>query len=114
MLKKWEELSMDFSLTEAMDFAKKNGFEFYFDWESCRTEEGFYRITGCIEFCIKRGRIFADMADSIWMETPTPELAVASAFAKGVHAKKPNVMLAYNLSPSFNWNAHGMKDSDLG
>lgn len=108
MLKKWDELSMNMSLYEAKEFAQKNGFDFYFDWESCRTEEGFYRIKGCIEFCIKRGRVFADLADCLWMETPTPDLSVANNFAKGVHAQKPNAMLSYNLSPSFNWNAHGM------
>ena len=85
--------------------AKKHKFEFYFDWDSCRTDEGYYRIEGSIMYGIKRGLEFADYADVLWMETPTPDLAVAKEFADGIHAIKPHVMLSYNLSPSFNWDA---------
>ena len=30
------------SLPEAKDFAKSLGFDFYFDWETPRTAEGYY------------------------------------------------------------------------
>src|SRR3989338_6367445 len=40
------------------------------------------------------------------METSTPDLAQAKAFAEGIHAKFPRKMLAYNCSPSFNWKKH--------
>lgn len=93
--------------------ARKNGFEFYFDWETCRTEEGYYRVEGSVAYCIKRGLIFSDYADMLWMETPTPDLQVAKEFADGVHALKPHVLLAYNLSPSFNWDAQKMTEDDL-
>ena len=96
-----------------MKMAQKHKFEFYFDWESCRTEEGYYRIEGCIAYCVKRGLIFADYADMLWMETPTPDLAVAKEFADAIHEQKPHVMLSYNLSPSFNWDAQKMTDEDL-
>lgn len=57
-----------------MEMARKHKFEFYFDWEGCRTEEGYYRIEGSIAYCVKRGLLFADYADMLWMETPTPDL----------------------------------------
>lgn len=62
---------------------------------------------------MKRGLIFSDYADLLWMETPTPDLQVAKEFADGIHDKKPHVMLSYNLSPSFNWDAQKMTEEDL-
>ena len=73
------------SLAQALEMATKHKFEFYFDWEGCRTEEGYYRIEGSISYCIQRGLLFADFADMLWMETPTPDLQVAKEFAVGVH-----------------------------
>jgi hypothetical protein len=32
----------------------------------------------------------------------------ARAFAEAIHAVYPDKMLAYNLSPSFNWDSTGM------
>ena len=85
LLKLWDNHCLHMSLAEAQDMARKNGFDFYFDWEGCRTEEGYYRIEGSVAYCIKRGLCFADFADMLWMETPTPELGVAKEFADGIH-----------------------------
>lgn len=68
-----------------------------------RTGEGFYYVKNGLEQCINRGLAYAPYADLIWMETGKPDLAEAAAFAKGIHAKFPGKMLAYNCSPSFNW-----------
>jgi isocitrate lyase len=68
-----------------MKFAKQNGFEFYFNWDDCRTEEGYYRVEGSVIYCIKRGLLFSNYADMLWMETPTPDIAVAKEFADGIH-----------------------------
>lgn len=38
------------------------------------------------------------------METAKPILEEAREFAHGVHEAFPHQMLAYNLSPSFNWD----------
>ncbi len=76
------------------------------DQEFCtgeRTPEGYSRITGGLEMAIARGLAFAPHADLIWMETSTPDLAEARAFAEGIHREFPDQMLAYNCSPSFNW-----------
>lgn len=43
------------------------------------------------------------ITDLVWMESKTPDYQQAKQFADGVHAVWPNQMLAYNLSPSFNW-----------
>lgn len=69
-----------------------------------RTAEGFHYLcrTG-MERCIARGLAYAPYADLIWMETSTPDLEEAKAFAEGIHAKFPGKPLAYNCSPSFNW-----------
>jgi len=69
-----------------------------------RTPEGFHYLcrTG-MERCIARGLAYAPYADMLWMETSTPDLEEAKAFAEGIHAKFPGKPLAYNCSPSFNW-----------
>jgi isocitrate lyase len=68
-----------------------------------RSGEGYFRFNGGVDACIVRGRAYAPYADLIWMETSTPDLALARKFADGVHAEFPGKMLAYNCSPSFNW-----------
>ena len=37
----------------------------------------------------------------------------ASEFADAIHAEFPDKMLAYNLSPSFNWDTTGMSDEEM-
>ncbi len=72
-----------------------------------RTPEGFFRLrdgTG-VDHCIKRGIAFAPHADLIWWETSNPNLADASRFAEAVQKAHPGKMMAYNCSPSFNWEA---------
>merc|ERR1711862_849975 len=92
-------------------FGKPNSI--YFDWELCRAREGYYRIKSGIEYCIQRARAYAPHADLIWMETAVPSISEASKFSKGVLSYYPHQMLAYNLSPSFNWDASGMNDQQL-
>jgi isocitrate lyase len=78
--------------------------DFPFIDRNIRSEEGFYKLTGIpMDRCIARGLAYAPYADMLWMETSTPSLFQAKAFAEGIHAKYPNMMLAYNSSPSFNW-----------
>jgi isocitrate lyase len=47
------------------------------------------------------------------METKTADLADARTFAEAIHASFPDKMLAYNLSPSFNWDTTGMSDDEM-
>lgn len=69
-----------------------------------RTPEGFFEITGGIDMAIARGIAYAPYADLVWCETSTPDLEEAKRFAEGVRKHYPDKMLAYNCSPSFNWN----------
>lgn len=92
-------------------FGTKNSI--YFDWEACRVREGYYRIKPGIDYCIQRARAYAPHADLIWMETAKPGIPDARKFSEGVKKVFPHQMLAYNLSPSFNWDASGMTDEEL-
>lgn len=80
----------------------------YWDWDSPRTREGYYRYQGGTLCAINRAVAFAPYADLLWMETKKPIYAQAKEFAEGVHAAYPGHWLAYNLSPSFNWDAAGL------
>ena len=55
----------------------------------------------------------APFADLLWMETKTADIEDAREFAEAIHAVYPDKMLAYNLSPSFNWDSTGMTDDEM-
>ena len=72
-----------------------------------RTSEGFFRLkdgTG-LDHCIKRGLAFAEHADLLWWETSHPDLDDARRFAEAIQKAHPGKLMAYNCSPSFNWEA---------
>ena len=69
-----------------------------------RTPEGFHRIRQGVEHAIMRGIAYAPYADILWCETSTPSLDEARKFATGIHDVYPGKWLAYNCSPSFNWD----------
>lgn len=71
-----------------------------------RSFEGYYKIKSGIDYAIARACAFAPYCDMLWCETSKPDLVQAKEFAKGVHEKYPGKWLAYNCSPSFNWNKH--------
>merc|ERR1712061_897903 len=103
---KWMKDSRKMSLPEMRKAAAGLGAgDIYFDWDAARSVEGYYRIKGSTEFCIERAIAFAPYADLIWMETGKPILSQATQFATEVRAAMPHQMLAYNLSPSFNWDS---------
>jgi len=70
-----------------------------------RTTEGFYEIKGGTSCAIARGLAYAPYADLLWCETSRPDLKQARQFAEAIQCEYPNMMLAYNCSPSFNWKA---------
>lgn len=114
ILNKWRELSTKCSLEEARKLAESLNFSFYFDWETPRTYEGYYLIEqNNINFSIMRGIEYAKYSDLIWLETSKPNLEEAQKFSRGVHNFHPDQMFAYNLSPSFNWDASGMTDIEI-
>ncbi|NTU62594.1 MAG: isocitrate lyase [Chloroflexi bacterium] len=68
-----------------------------------QTVEGYWTVKGGIEYAIAKACAYAPYADMLWCETARPDIGEARDFAQGVHEKFPNKMLAYNCSPSFNW-----------
>src|SRR5207253_10422044 len=68
-----------------------------------RTPEGFYKMHGGLNAAIARGLSYAPYCDLIWCETSEPNLREAKRFADAIHERCPGKMLAYNCSPSFNW-----------
>ncbi|CAE5968079.1 unnamed protein product [Arabidopsis arenosa] len=93
--------------------AKLGVTDLFWDWDLPRTREGFYRFQGSVAAAVVRGWAFAQIADIIWMETASPDLNECTQFSEGIKSKTPEVMLAYNLSPSFNWDASGMTDQQM-
>ena len=86
------------------------GVDVYWNWDSPRTREGFYRYQGGCHCAVNRAIAYAPHADMIWMESKLPDFKQAEEFADGVHAVWPEQKLAYNLSPSFNWKAAMPRD----
>lgn len=70
-----------------------------------RTPEGFHRIKPGAgkQYAIARSLAYAPYADLLWWETSDPDLKDARDFAEAIHKEFPGKMLAYNCSPSFNW-----------
>lgn len=99
---------------QAREIAERLGLpNLFWDWDLPRTREGFYRFKGSVMAAVVRGWAFANHADIIWMETASPDLIECTTFAEGVKSVQPEIMLAYNLSPSFNWDASGMSDEQM-
>ena len=93
--------------------AKELGVDVVWDAELAQTPEGYYQIQGGIPYAIAKSLAAAPFADLLWMETKTADLADAKEFADAIHAVFPDKMLAYNLSPSFNWDTTGMSDDEM-
>ena len=71
-----------------------------------RTEDGFFSAKPGIEQAIDRSLSYAPYADLLWFETSKPDLSEAERFSKEIHEQFPGKILAYNCSPSFNWQAN--------
>lgn len=109
----WREFAATASLYSAKAKAKELGVDPGWDCELSKTPEGYYQIRGGIPYAIAKSLAAAPFADLLWMETKTADLEDARQFADAIHAKFPDQMLAYNLSPSFNWDTTGMTDEQM-
>ena len=110
---RWKKLGMSVSHEEARARAKSMGIDIFWDWDLPRTPEGFYQITGGRDMAISRGLAMAPFAELVWRETAKPDLADDKVWADAMHAVFPRKMLAYNLSPSWNWDAWGFTDDQI-
>jgi len=109
----WRQFAARASLYAARAKAKELGADPGWDCELAKTPEGYYQIRGGIPYAIAKSLAAAPFADILWMETKTADLADARQFADAIHAEFPDQMLAYNLSPSFNWDTTGMTDEEM-
>lgn len=109
----WRTFAARASLYAARQKAKELGVDPGWDCELAKTPEGYYQIRGGIPYAIAKSLAAAPFADILWMETKTADLADARQFAEAIHAEFPDQMLAYNLSPSFNWDTTGMTDEEM-
>jgi isocitrate lyase len=109
----WRRFVEHASLYEAREKAKELGADAGWDCERVKTPEGYYQIRGGIPYAIAKSLAAAPFADILWMETKTADLDDAREFAHAIHSVYPDKMLAYNLSPSFNWDTTGMSDDEM-
>lgn len=75
-----------------------------------RSHEGFFYVKPGIQQAIARARAYAPYVDLLWFETSKPNLKEATEFSEAIRGEFPGKMLAYNCSPSFNWNLHLSKE----
>ena len=77
-----------------------------------RTSEGFYYFKNGVDTAIARGLAYAPYADLVWCETSRPNIEEAAKFAEAIKSQYPDKLLAYNCSPSFNWQAN-LSESEI-
>ncbi|MDB4946151.1 MAG: isocitrate lyase [Labilithrix sp.] len=109
----WLAFSSRASFFAISEKAKGMGVHVTWDCEHAKSPDGYYQVRGGIDYAIQKSLAVAPYADIIWMETKTADLHEAKIFADAIHAKFPDAMLAYNLSPSFNWDTTGMSDEQM-
>jgi isocitrate lyase len=109
----WLSFSKTASWYEAREKALSMGIDIDWDCELAKTPDGYYQVAGGIDWAISKSLAAAPFADLLWMETNTANIHEAREFAEAIHARFPDKMLAYNLSPSFNWDTTGMSDEEM-
>ena len=112
-VEEWNAFVEEASFVEARQKARSMGFNIIWNCDIARTPEGYYQVKGGIPYAISKSLAVAPFADILWMETKTADLHDAKIFADAIHAIYPNKMLAYNLSPSFNWDSTGMSEEEM-
>lgn len=106
---------LDESWKTCRDIAKSHNINVKWSPNYLRSDEGYYKIVSGIDYSIDRCTHYTPYADMLWMETSRPDLDQAKKFAdtvrqNGVSLYNKDPLLAYNLSPSFNWK--NVKNTD--
>ena len=112
-VKEWKEFSKTASFFTARQKANSMGVNIIWDCDLAKTLDGYYQIEGGVEYAIAKSLAAAPFADLLWMETKTANLQEAAEYANAIHTVYPDKMLAYNLSPSFNWDTTGMSEGEM-
>jgi isocitrate lyase len=77
-----------------------------------RTEEGFFRVNAGMDQAVARGLDYGEYVDLLWMETSNPDIGEITEFCREIKSVYPNMLFAYNCSPSFNWKA-SLSDTEI-
>jgi isocitrate lyase len=109
----WRRFAAKASAFAARRKARAAGVNVVWDCEHAKTPEGYYQVRGGLAFAIAKSLAAAPFADLLWMETASANLDEAREYAEAIHKEFPDKMLAYNLSPSFNWDSTGMSDDAM-
>jgi isocitrate lyase len=112
-LEEWQAFAGHASFSEVQARADALEVRVAWDPELPKTPDGYYQVQGGIDYAIAKSLSAAPFADLLWMETKTADLEDARRFAEAIHAAYPDKMLAYNLSPSFNWDTTGLSDDEM-
>jgi isocitrate lyase len=112
-LEEWRAFARRASFSEVRAKADSLDIRVTWDPELPKTPDGYYQVQGGIDYAIAKSLAAAPFADLLWMETKTADLEDARRFAQAIHAEYPDKMLAYNLSPSFNWDTTGLSDDEM-
>jgi isocitrate lyase len=112
-LDEWSSFASRASFSEVRERADALDIRVAWDPELPKTPDGYYQVQGGIDYAIAKSLAAAPFADLVWMETKTANLEDARRFAGAIHAEHPDKMLAYNLSPSFNWDTTGLTDDEM-
>jgi isocitrate lyase len=112
-LEEWRAFASRASFFAVREKADSLGIRVAWDPELPKTPEGYYQVQGGIDYAIAKSLAAAPFADLLWMETKTANLEDARRFALAIHEEYPEKMLAYNLSPSFNWDTTGLSDDEM-
>jgi isocitrate lyase len=109
----WTEFAKTASWYSARRKARELGVDPTWEPDLAKTPEGYFQIKGGVPYAIAKSLAVAPFADLLWMETKTADIEEAREFAEAIHEVYPDKMLAYNLSPSFNWDTTGMTDDEM-
>jgi len=109
----WLAFASSASFWVAQKKTRELGIDVTWDCEHPKTPDGYYQVRGGVPYAVVKSLAAAPFADILWMETKTADLHEAKVFADAIHAVYPDKMLAYNLSPSFNWDTTGMNEEQM-
>ena len=109
----WTAFARRVSYNDAKERARSLDVDTPWSAEPARTPEGYYQLKSGIPYATDKSIAAAPFCDILWMETKTADLEDARLFADAVHEVYPDKMLAYNLSPSFNWDTTGMSEKEM-
>jgi isocitrate lyase len=112
-VEEWNAFAQAAPWSSARAAGERMGLSVWWDAERAKSPEGYYQVRGSIPYAIAKSLAAAPYADLLWMETKTADLDDAREFAEAIHAVYPDKLLAYNLSPSFNWDTTGMSDDEM-